>query len=128
MISKEIRTRYEKLKGTIHHHRRLYHVYDKEEISTEALDSLKHELAEIEGRYPELITPDSPSQRVAGKPLPGFKKVRHTVTQWSFNDAFTPDEVREFDARVKRLLHQKSGSASEAPEGARERKVHPTYV
>ena len=104
MISKEIRTRYEKLKGTIHHHRRLYHVYDREEISAEALDSLKHELAEIEGRYPGLITPDSPSQRVAGKPLPGFKKVRHTVPQWSFNDAFTPDEVRAFDARLKRFL------------------------
>lgn len=104
MISKETRTRYEKLKNTIHHHRRLYHVYDREEISAEALDSLKHELAEIEEQHPELITSDSPSQRVAGKPLPGFKKVRHTVPQWSFNDAFTPDEMREFEARLKRFL------------------------
>src|SRR3989344_343809 len=112
MISKEIRTRYEKLKGTIHHHRRLYHVYDREEISAEALDSLKHELAEIEGRYPGLITPDSPSQRVAGKPLPGFKKVRHTVPQWSFNDAFTPDEVRDFYLRVRRFLRPKFPDAN----------------
>ena len=60
--------RYEKLKKTIHHHRGLYHVHDRQEISEEALDSLKHELAEIEKAHPELVTPDSPSQRVAGAP------------------------------------------------------------
>ena len=128
MVPKDIRARYDKLKKSVNYYRTLYHVYDREEISQAALDSLKHELSEIEKQYPAIIAPDSPSQRVAGKPLPGFKKVRHAVAQWSFNDAFSPDEVREFDARVKRLLHQKSGSASEAPEGARERKVHPTYV
>ena len=70
----------------------------------EALDSLKHELSEIEKAYPEIIVPDSPSQRVAGKPLPQFKKVRHEIEQWSFNDCFTPEEFKEFDARVKRFL------------------------
>ena len=104
MIPKEIQERYVKLKNSIHHYRTLYHVYDKEEISQAALDSLKHELVEIEAAYPGLITPDSPSQRVAGKPLPGFTKVRHKVAQWSFNDAFTPEEVEEFGARVKRAL------------------------
>lgn len=104
MIPKEIRSRYEKLKTAVNHYRRMYHVYDKEEISAEALDSLKHELSELERQYPALIAPDSPSQRVAGKPLPGFKKVRHKVAQWSFNDAFTPDEMRDFDSRVKRFL------------------------
>jgi len=116
MIPKEIRDRYEKLKNAINRYRALYHVYDKEEISQAALDSLKHELSEIEERYPAIIAPDSPSQRVAGKPLPGFKKVRHKVAQWSFNDAFSPEEMREFDARVKRFLHPKFGS------------VRPTYV
>lgn len=107
MIPGGVRSRYEKLKDTINRYRMLYHVYDKEEISQEALDSLKHELTEIEAKYPEIIAPDSPSQRVAGKPLPGFKKVRHTIAQWSFNDAFSPGEMREFDARVKRFLESK---------------------
>ena len=105
MIPKEIRERYTKLKDAINHYRTLYHVYDKEEISQQALDSLKHELSLIEEKYPPIIAPDSPSQRVAGKPLPGFKKVRHKVAQWSFNDAFSPRELREFDTRVKRMLH-----------------------
>jgi DNA ligase (NAD+) len=100
----DIRARYEQLKKTVNHYRTLYHVYDKEEISQEALDSLKHELSQLEAEHPSLVSPDSPSQRVAGKPLPGFKKIRHKVAQWSFNDAFSPEELREFDARVKRFL------------------------
>ena len=103
-IPPEVRERYVKLKSSINHYRTLHHVYDKEEISEEALDSLKHELTEIEKEYPALITSDSPSQRVAGKPLPGFKKIRHTVPQWSLNDAFTADDIREFDSRVRRFL------------------------
>lgn len=104
MISHEVRERYEKLKESINRYRTLYHVYDREEISPEALDSLKHELVKLEEEYPELITSDSPSQRVAGEPLPGFKKVPHTVPQWSLNDAFSEEEIREFDARVRRFL------------------------
>lgn len=101
---KETRAHYDKLKAAVNRYRRLYHVYDTEEISQEALDSLKHELSALEASYPDLLGPDSPSQRVAGEPLPQFKKVRHLVPQWSFNDAFSPDEMREFDARVKRYL------------------------
>lgn len=115
-ISTQTRERYNKLKNAINRHRRLYHVYDKEEISAEALDSLKHELSELEAAHPSLISPDSPSQRVAGKPLPGFKKVRHKVAQWSFNDAFTPEDIRAFDERVKRFLRSSHGE------------VAPTYV
>jgi len=74
------------------------------EISDAALDSLKHELYELEMQNPEFITPDSPTQRIGGKPLKGFKKAAHIVPQWSFNDAFSEDEVREFDKRVKRFL------------------------
>ena len=98
--------RLNRLKQAIEHRRYNYHVLDKQEISEEALDSLKHELTEIEAKYPELVTPDSPSQRVGGKPLPEFRKVRHIVPQWSFNDAFSPEEIREFDERVKRFLVQ----------------------
>jgi len=61
----------------------------------------------IEERYPDLVTPDSPSQRVAGEPVKGFKKIKHTVPQWSFNDAFSPDEMREFDVRVKKILGER---------------------
>jgi len=95
------------LRKAVEHHRHLYHVLDQSEISPEALDSLKQELTTIEKAYPELVTPDSPSQRVAGKPLEKFKKVPHAVPQWSFNDAFTEEDMREFDARVKRFLKDK---------------------
>lgn len=101
---KAVIERLTKLKASIERHRYNYHVLDKEEISAEALDSLKRELSQIEEQYPELVTPDSPSQRVAGKPLDGFKKVVHKVTQWSFNDAFTEDDMVKFDERVKRFL------------------------
>ena len=111
-IPKEIQERLKKLRETIDHHRYLTHVLDREEMPEAALDSLKHELVELERRYPELITPDSPTQRVAGKPLPEFRKVRHKVTQWSFNDAFSQGEMREFDARVKRMLSSVKGQGS----------------
>jgi DNA ligase (NAD+) len=106
MIPADVRARYEKLKASINEYRTLYHVYDKEEISPEALDSLKYELVEIEREYPSLVTPESPSQRVAGEPLVGFKKIKHTVPQWSLNDAFSEADIREFDARVRRALSQ----------------------
>src|SRR3989339_53968 len=96
--------RLNKLKKTIEHHRYLYHVLDKQEISDAALDSLKYELAKIEEEYPELITPDSPSQRVAGEPLKEFEKVIHKVPQWSLGDAFTEEDIADFDERVKRAL------------------------
>lgn len=99
-----IKKRVKKLRESIERHRYLFHVLDKPEISEAALDSLKHELVEIESKFPELVTPDSPSQRVAGKPLPQFKKVIHKVPQWSFNDAFTAEEMVLFDERVKRFL------------------------
>lgn len=103
-VPKDIHERYDKLKKAINRYRYLRHVKNVEEVSAEAEDSLKRELAEIEKAYPSLITPDSPSQRVAGAPLPELTKVRHSVPQWSFNDAFTEDEIREFDARIRRFL------------------------
>ncbi len=102
--SYEIKERYDKLKRAINRYRLAYHVYDREEIPESARDSLMHELALLEGKYPDLITSDSPTQRVAGKSLSKFKKVRHTVVQWSFSDIFSEQEVREFDARVHRML------------------------
>ena len=108
-IPAEITERYEKLKSSIHHYRYLYHVENKEEISPEALDSLKAELVSLEKEYPSLITADSPSQRVAGQPLAKFQKVTHKVPQWSLNDVFDEIEIREFDARIKRMLKAETG-------------------
>lgn len=115
MIPAEIHERYQKLKSTINKYRTAYHVYDREEIPESARDSLMDEIAELERQYPQLIAPDSPTQRVAGTPLPQFKKVRHKIPQWSFNDAFTPEDIHDWDARVKRLLKPQFGD------------VEPTY-
>ncbi len=101
---KEAKERLEKLKALISRHQRLYHTLDKPEITDEAYDSLVHELVAIEKEHPELRTADSPSVRIGGEPLKEFKKVRHAVPQWSFNDAFSEQEMREFDARTKRFL------------------------
>jgi len=112
MIPPDVRARYEKLKAVIQHYRTQYHVYDIEGIPEAARDSLMRELAEMEGEYSGLVTPDSPTQRVAGTPLAQFKKVPHAVPQWSFNDAFSPDDIREFDARVKRFLKEPFGEVA----------------
>src|SRR3990167_22506 len=104
IIPNKILKRIKKLKDIIDYHRHLYHNQDREEISAEALDSLKDELFKIEEQYPELITPDSPTQRIAGEPLKEFKKIKHKVRQWSFNDAFSEEDIKNFDKRVKRFL------------------------
>lgn len=104
MEKKEIKERIEKLKKEINYHRHLYHVLDRQEISDAALDSLKHELFLLEQKYPKFITFDSPTQRIGGEPLKEFKKIRHIVSQWSFNDAFDEKEIRDFDQRMKKEL------------------------
>ncbi|MES2436588.1 MAG: NAD-dependent DNA ligase LigA [Patescibacteria group bacterium] len=106
-VTKEIKERVQKLREAINKYRYEYHVLNKEDITPEALDSLKDELVKLETEYPELITPDSPTQRVAGEPLPEFKKVPHKVTQWSFNDAFTEEDIYAFDARIRKGLGDK---------------------
>ena len=109
MDKTEAKKRVEKLRKLIDRYRYLYHVLDRQEISDEALDSLKHELYELEQKYPELVTPDSPTQRVGGKPLDKFSKVRHKVRQWSFEDVFNEEEIRKFDERVKKALEKDLG-------------------
>ena len=105
----EVRERVRKLREAIDRYRSLYHEEDREEIPESARDALMHELVLLEERYPELVTPDSPTQRVAGKSLPELKKVRHAVSQWSFNDVFSEEEFRAFDERVKRGLEPRFG-------------------
>lgn len=102
----EARERVQALREAIERYRYDYHVLDKETIPAEALDSLKAELVEIETEFPQLVDANSPSQRVAGKPIEGFSKVRHKVPQWSFDDAFDEKDIRDFDGRVKRGLEK----------------------
>lgn len=103
-ISKEIKERVAKLRKTIAHHQELYHTLDEPVISDEAYDALVRELEELEAEYPEFKLPDSPTQRVGGVPLEKFEKVEHQVPQWSFNDAFSEEDIRAFDERIKKLL------------------------
>lgn len=93
-----------KLRREVEHHRYLYHVLDKQEISDAANDSLKNELKRLEEQFPELRTPDSPTQRVAGEVLKGFKKVQHTRPVLSLEDTFSLEEVRDWETRVKKLV------------------------
>jgi len=117
MTKEEAKKRIEKLKKVINHHRYLYHVLNKQEISDAALDSLKHELFKLEEMYPEFITPDSPTQRVAGKPLEGFKKVSHPLPMLSMEDVFSEKELRDWEDYLNRLaphhFSQKSGEGVE---------------
>lgn len=102
--------RAEVLRRTITEYRALYHAGVEAPISAEALDSLKHELAELEREYPELVTPDSPTQVVVGSIAPGLQKVRHQVPQWSLDDAFTESDLAAFDERVRKGLLKAYGT------------------
>jgi len=107
MTKDEAKKRIEKLKKLINHHRYLYHVLDRQEISEAALDSLKKELFDLEQKFPEFITPDSPTQRVGGKPLEKFEKVRHSSPMLSFNDAFSEKDMEDWLERILKLLPEK---------------------
>ena len=104
MTKAEAEKRIQKLRDVINHHRYLYHVLDRQEISDEAHDSLKHELAELEKQFPEFITPDSPSQRVGGEPLDKFEKVEHKTPMLSMDDIFSEEELKDWEEYLRRLL------------------------
>jgi len=102
----EAKQRIEKLRKLIDHHRYLSHVLDKQEISESALDSLKKELFDLEQEFPSLITPNSPTQRVAGKPLAKFKKVEREKPMLSLQDGFSFEDMVLWEDRLKRLLSE----------------------
>ena len=103
MIPNDVRERVDKLRALINEYRYHYHVLDESIMSEAAADSLKHELSQLEEKYPELITPDSPTQRVAGQALDKFKKVAHAERMISLADVFSEDEVREWLDRIAKL-------------------------
>lgn len=102
-----------RLRELLNHHRYQYHVLDAPEISDEAYDALEEELVKLETQFPDLITSDSPSQRVSGAPLAKFNKVTHEVPQWSFNDGFTPEDWLAFAERVSNALGQEPAYVAE---------------
>ena len=104
MTKTEAEERILKLREIINDYRYHYHVLDESIMSEAAADSLKHELAKLEEEYPELITPDSPTQRVAGKPLDKFKKVTHEKRMISLADVFSEEEVRDWLTRNEKLV------------------------
>lgn len=104
MDLKTAKERIDALKKEINRYRYAYHVHDTETISPEALDSLKKELFDIETAFPKLVTPDSPTQRIGGKPLPEFKKVRHEARMLSFNDSFSEQDMQDWFSRLENYL------------------------
>ncbi len=96
--------RIEELREELRRHEHLYYVLDRPEITDAEYDALMRELQRLETEHPELITPDSPTQRVGGKPREGFVKVAHSSAMLSLDNALNEDEMRDFDRRVRELL------------------------
>lgn len=112
MDKEQAKNRIHKLRATIDQYRYEYHVLDKPEVSDEIYSSLTRELRELEEQYPEFQSKDSPSQRIGGKPLKKFEKVRHANRQWSLDDAFSFAEVEKWEEKIRRLL-EKAGTSSQ---------------
>ena len=104
MDKREVKKRLVKLRSEIEKYRYAYHVLDKSLISDMALDSLKNELEKLEREHPDLITPDSPTQRVGGAALAKFKKVRHSAAMMSLYDAFSPEDMKDWEKRMEKIF------------------------
>lgn len=108
-MSKELKNKVKRLSKQIDDLRYRYHVLNEPGITDKMYEGLMDELRKIEEKHPELISSDSPTQRVAGKPAEKFEKVRHTVPQWSFNDAFTEEDLKNWEERILKILEKKLG-------------------
>ena len=104
MASEAIRKRVEKLREELEYHNYRYYILDQPEISDAQYDRLMRELQKLEEEYPELRSPNSPTQRVGASPLEEFEIVRHTIPMLSLANAFDETEARDFDKRVKKFL------------------------
>ncbi|GAA4725650.1 NAD-dependent DNA ligase LigA [Brevibacillus fulvus] len=96
--------RIDELRQQIEKHNRLYYVEDNPQITDQEYDQLMRELQDLENLYPDLVTPDSPTQRVGGQPLPFFEKVEHKTPMLSLGNAFNENDLRDFDRRVRQAL------------------------
>ncbi len=109
----EAKKRIEKLREEINRHNYLYHVLDTPDISDAVMDSLKNELVRLERQFPELISPDSPTQRVGGRALSKFAKVKHSSRMISLFDAFSEEEMKEWEDRAVKILEQNGKSIND---------------
>jgi DNA ligase (NAD+) len=103
-MSESVKNRIEALRNKIEYHNYKYYIENSPEISDLEFDKLLKELQDLERQNPELITPESPTQRVGGQPIIGFRQVPHRVAMLSIENTYSEEEVREFDTRVQRLL------------------------
>jgi DNA ligase (NAD+) len=102
-VAKAIEKEIEKLRNDIRYHEYRYYVLDNPEISDFEFDKLMRRLQELEAQNPELVTPDSPTQRVGGQPAEEFPKVRHSLPMLSLDNTYSVDELKDFDRRVREL-------------------------
>src|ERR1700724_2062378 len=100
---KDIEKKMEALREKIRHHEYLYHVLDNPEISDLEFDKLMQQLKDLESEHPTLVTPDSPTQRVGGKPREGFVKMRHSTPMLSLDNTYNEEELRGWERRVHEL-------------------------
>ena len=101
-MSTDPQQRLNELRDAIRHHEERYYIHNAPEISDDEFDRLLHELERLEAEHPDLVTADSPTQRVAGRPVEGFEEVDHLAPMLSLDNAYNEDELREFDDRVRR--------------------------
>src|SRR3954454_7765747 len=94
--------RLKELRDAIRHHEERYYIHSSPEISDEEFDRLLHELERLEAEHPDLVTPDSPTQRVAGRPTEGFATVEHLLPMLSLDNSYSEDELKAFDERVRK--------------------------
>src|SRR5881628_2021699 len=104
-MTKTVEQQIDELREELRRHEYLYYVLDQPEITDAEYDILMRRLRELESEHPLLITPDSPTQRVGGRPREGFIKVRHSAPMLSLDNALDEQELRDFDRRVRELLN-----------------------
>ncbi len=105
-MAEDVKKRIEQLRSEIRRHDYLYYVLNQPEITDPQYDKLFAELKKLEEAHPELITPDSPTQRVSGQPVKGFPSIRHAIPMLSIDNTYSAEELRAFDQRVRKLLEK----------------------
>ena len=103
MAETAVARKIEKLRDELRRHEHLYYVLDAPEISDAEYDALLNELKKLEAAHPDLVTPDSPTQRVGGKPAEGFRKAQHSRPMLSLDNAYSAEELADWDRRVREL-------------------------
>src|SRR5437899_11986941 len=101
-MSTDPQQRLNEIRDAVRHHEERYYIHNAPEISDEEFDRLLHELERLEAEHPDLVTADSPTQRVGGRAVEGFATVEHVVPMLSLDNAYNDEELRAFDERVRR--------------------------